>query len=109
MKPENLDMDSIMEARRASVESSIRVIEPAEYKKMGEQLFPYMDHPWRHAFFGFIEENPGCTIHHAVTHEGINILYCRDKDKGMWFNPAGGCGPMQARGLAIMKEIVALR
>jgi len=41
------------------------------------------DDPWREAFFRFIAENPGATFHHAVTSDGINIVYCRDKDKGM--------------------------
>jgi hypothetical protein len=48
----------------------------------------------------------GATFHHAVTSDGVNILYCRDQDKGMWFLPGSGMGPLQARGRQIMKEMI---
>jgi hypothetical protein len=57
-------------------------------------------------FFRFIAENPGATIHHAVTSDGVNILYCREKDKGMWFLPKIGMGPLQERGREIMNEMI---
>jgi hypothetical protein len=39
-----------------------------------------------------------------VTSDGVNILYCRDKDKGMWFLPGSGMGPLQAKGRQTMKQ-----
>ncbi len=77
-----------------------------ELKKIGEEIFHYADDPWRHAFFQFIAENPGATFHHAVTSDNVNIVYCRDKDKGMWFLPGSGMGPLQARGKKVMKEMI---
>jgi hypothetical protein len=109
MAPENIDINSIMENRRRAVEESIQQITVDELKGLGEQLFPNMDHPWRDTFFQFIEENASSTFYYAATHDRIHILYCRDKEKGIWFQPGNGRGPMQARGLAIMKEIVDLR
>jgi hypothetical protein len=63
-----------------------------ELKSLGGELFRYADDPWRETFFRFIAENPGATFHHAVTSDGVNILYCRDQDKGMWFLPGSGMG-----------------
>jgi hypothetical protein len=65
--------------------------------------------PWRESFFRFIAENPGATYHHAVTSDGVNIVYCRDQDKGTWFLPGSGVGPLQIRvdRSWIMKEMIA--
>ena len=52
---------------------------------------------------GCAKENPGATFHHAVTSDNVTIVYCRDKDKGMWFLPGSGMGRLQARGKKVMK------
>jgi hypothetical protein len=65
-----------------------------------------MDHPWREKFFEFIDKNAGATFHHATTNDSIHIIYCRAQDKGMWFLPGSGMGPLQAKGLKILKEVV---
>ncbi len=72
----------------------------------GNEIFRYADDPWREAFFRFIAENPGATFHHAVMSDGVNIVYCRDQDKGMWFLPGSGMGPLQATGRRMMSEII---
>ncbi len=99
---ENLDME-----RRKAIAKSIRTISVEELKKLGGELFRYADDPWRETFFRFIAENAGATFHHGVTSDGVNIIYCRDKDKGMWFLPGSGMGPLQATGRQIMKDIIA--
>jgi hypothetical protein len=109
MASADIDINSIMENRRQAVEASLQQISVDELKDLGEQLFPYIDHPWRDTFFQFIEENLGATFYHGATHDRIHILYCSEKEKGIWFQPGNGRGPMQARELAIMKEIVDLR
>ena len=109
MKKENLDMDEITEQRRQALAESIEPISVDKLKFLGERLFPQFDHPWRERFFQFVEENSACTFHHATTKEHIHIIYCHDKERGMWFLPGSGMGPLQAKGLAIMKEIVESR
>jgi hypothetical protein len=99
-------MEEITEARRKAIAGSIRTISVEELKALGEQLFPLMDNPWREKYFAFLDENRGATFHHATTHDGVQIIYCRDKDKGMWFMPGTGMGPMQPNGLGILKQIV---
>ena len=98
---ENLDKE-----RRKALAKSIRTISVEELKKLGAELFRFADDPWRETFFRFIAENPGATFHHAVASDGVNIVYCRDQDKGMWFLPGSGMGPLQARGRQIMKEMI---
>ena len=104
---EKFDLATLDKERRKAIAKSIRTISVEELKSLGGGLFRYADDPWRETFFRFIAENAGATFHHAVTSDGVNILYCRDQDKGMWFLPGSGMGPLQARGRQIMKEMIA--
>lgn len=106
MSSESLNMESISEARRKAIEKSIKTITVEELKSLGQELFPQIDNPWRDAYFRFLEENAGSTFHHATTSDRIQIVYCLAKEKGMWFLPGSGMGPLQARGLQMMKEVV---
>ena len=36
----------------------------------------------------------------------VEIIYCPDKEKGLWFLRRGGAGPLQPKGLQLMKGIV---
>ena len=65
-----------------------------------------IEDPWREAFFGFIAQNPGATFHYAVTSDGGHIVYCREKDKGIWFIPGTGKGPLQERGRQTMRQMI---
>ena len=103
---DTINMEEITEGRRKAIAGSIRTIGVEELKALGEKLFPHMDHPWREKFFAFITENSGATFHHATTHDRVQIVYCHAKDKGMWFMPGIGMGPMQPKGLGILKQIV---
>ena len=106
MTPENLNMDEITEARRKAISASIRTINSEELKALGERIFPMAGDPWRERYFEFIAENTGATFHHAATQDDIQVVYCNAKSKGMWFKPGAGMGPMQPKGLAILKQIV---
>lgn len=101
-----MDLDSIMETRRKAVMESIQPIPIEKLEAMETQIFPYFEHHWREPFEEFLKENKGCTFYHASAGEGIQIVYCAAKDKGMWFVPKGGLGPLQPRGLQIMREAV---
>src|ERR1700745_2947744 len=104
---EKFDLETLDKERRKAIAKSIRTISVEELKSLGAELFRYADDQWAETFFRFIAENAGATFHHAVTSDGANILYCRDQDKGMWFLPGSGMGPLQARGRQIMKEMIA--
>ena len=109
MESENLDIESITEARRKAIEQSVEPIDIDKLKALGEKIFPFLDHPWRHVFFQFLEENTGNTFYYATTNDQVEIIYCPAKERGMWFLRRGGAGPLQPRGLKIMKEIVGER
>ena len=100
-------MDDLTEERRKAIAETIHPISVDELKTLGEGLFPYVDHPWRSTYFNFIQENAASTFHHATTSDGIHFIYCASQGKGMWFMPGSGVGPLQAKGLAILKDIVA--
>ena len=107
MEREKFDLDMITEGRRKSIEATIAPIGTDALKALGEKLFPYFDHPWRLLFLDFVTANAGSTFYHATTHDGVEIIYCDGKDKGIWYLQTSGVGPLQPRGLAIMKSIVA--
>jgi hypothetical protein len=103
--PEN-NMDEITEARRKAIAETIRQISVDELKGLGEGLFPSHENPWREKFFTFVNENADATFHYGRTHDRVHIIYCHARNKGMWFMPGSGMGPLQPKGLAIMKQIV---
>jgi hypothetical protein len=104
---EKFDLENLDKERRKALAKSIRTISVEELKKLGGELFRFADDPWRETFFRFIAENAGATFHHAVASDGVNFVYCRDQDKGIWFLPGSGMGPLQATGRKIMKEMIA--
>lgn len=99
--------DDITEERIRSIEETVHVISLDGVKALGETLFPAVDHPWREKLFAFLDENPGATFHHAVTHDRIHIIYCDARQKGMWFMPGSGVGPLQPKGIGILHRIIA--
>jgi hypothetical protein len=99
-------MEEITKARRKAIAGSIRTISVEEVKALGERLFPFVDDLWREKFFDFINANSGAMFHHATTHDGVQIIYCHAREKGMWFVSGTGMGPMQPKGLGILKQIV---
>ena len=104
---EKFNLQSLDKERRKAIAKSIRTISVEELKKLGEEIFHHADDPWRETFFRFIAEIAGATFRHAITSDGVNIVYCRDQDKGMWFLPASGMGLLQATGRQIMKDMIA--
>ena len=100
------NLEELTKERRHAIAQSLRTVSAEELKNIGNELFKFADDPWRHAFFDFIAQNPGATFHHAVTSDNVNIVFCRDKDIGMWFLPGSGMGPLQDRGKRIMKEMI---
>ena len=103
---ETIHMEEITEARRKAIAASIRTIPVEELKTLGERLFPFVGDPWRDRFFEFVTQNSSATFYHAATHDGVELVYCHAKEKGIWFMPGTGMGPMQPMGLAALKQIV---
>src|SRR6266516_1020415 len=104
---EKFDLENLDKERRKAVAKSIRTISVEELKKLGGEVFRFADDPWRETFFRFIAENSGATFHHAVTSDGVNIIYCRDKEKGIWVLPGSGMGVLHCTCRKIMKGMIA--
>lgn len=87
MEAENFDFESIMDARRKAVEQSIRPLSIDELKSLEESLFRDATDVWYEPFRQFVEENRHGTFYHATADDQIQVVYCRDKEKGIWFIP----------------------
>ena len=105
MPSENLSAETITAARRIAIASSIHTVSYGEAKALGEGLFPVTDEPSRGNYFKFISDNCNTTLLHATTNDGVHIVYCPEKNKGIWFVPGSGLGPLQTKSLRIVKEI----
>jgi hypothetical protein len=101
------DAEAIDNERRKAIAKSIRIISVEELKKLGEEIFDSPDRPWRQTFLQFIAEHPDATFHHASAGEGVIFLYSRDNDKGLWYLPGSGLGPLSGAGRQLMKEAIA--
>lgn len=102
-----MNLDEITEERRKALAATIRPVDNAEVRGLGERLFPYHDDPWRESFLGFLAENPGASFYHAAAADGLQVLYCSSAKRGIWFVPGKGVGILQPRGLEMLSEIVA--
>ena len=107
MERENLDMNQITEERRAALTRTIAPIDVKELAALGERIFPNLDHPWRQVFLDFAAQNADAKYFHGTTHDGVHVLYCATQETGIWFLPERGAGPLQARGIEILKDMTA--
>jgi len=100
------DVGAIDSDRRKAIAKSIRIISVEELKKLGEEMFDDPDRPWRQTFLQFIAEHPGSTFHHASAGEGVIFVYSRDGDKGLWYLPGSGLGPLSEGGRQLMRKAI---
>ena len=98
------NVETINTERRKAIAKSIRTISVEELKKLGEEIFDEPDRPWRQTFLSVVTENPGATFYHASAGEGVIFLYSRDNDKGLWYLPGSGIGPLSEGGRQLMKK-----
>ena len=109
MKHENLNIKEIMEARLHAVDESLHTISAAELQTLADELFPGADHPWLERFHTITGDSASGTFHHAMADDHTHVLYCHDKNVGMWFIRGSGKGLLQMKELKIMKEVVEAR
>ena len=105
MKPEDLDFETIMAARRKAVTKSIRQTSIEELNALLPKLLPDAAHPWRELFQQFLDENRGEVFYEAEAGEGAYVVYCRAKEKGIWYIPKAGAGVLEPKELAAIREI----
>ena len=101
------DVQAIDNERRKAIAKSIRIISVEELKKLGEEMFDDRERPWRQTASQFVAEHSGGTFYHADAGQGVIFLYSRDGDKGLWYLPGSGLGPLSEGGRRLMKEAIA--
>jgi hypothetical protein len=100
------DAEAIDNERRKAIAKSIRIISAEELKKLGEEIFDSPDRPWRQTFLSLIAENLGATFYHASADRGVIFLYSRDNDRGLWYLPGSGIGPLSEGGRQLMRKAI---
>jgi len=100
------DAEAIDSERRKGIAKSIRIISVEELKKLAAEMFDDPDRPWRQTFLQFIAEHPGATFHHASAGGGVIFVYSRDGDKGLWYLPGSGLGPLSEGGRQLMRKAI---
>src|SRR6266508_3084317 len=102
-----VDVETIDKQRRKAITKSIRIISIEELKKLGEEMFDEPDRPWRQPFLEFIADHPRTTFHRASVGDSFVFLYSRDGDKGLWYLPGSGIGPLSEGGRQLMRDAIA--
>ena len=100
------DAEAIDSERRKAIAKSIRIIGVEELRKLGEEIFDSPDRPWRETFLSFIAEHPNATFYHASAGKGVIFVYVPDQDKGLWYLPGSGLGPLSTVSRQIMKDVI---
>src|SRR5262245_4681875 len=101
-----IDFETISEERDKAIKKSIRTIGLDELKKLGEEIFPYPDDPWRTTLFRLIKERPHATYYQATAGDHVVFLYCLEEDLGLWFLRGSGVGPLSERGKQMVKDAI---
>lgn len=109
MEHETFDIKEIMESRRHDAEESLRTISVVELKALTDALFPDVTHPWLERFSEVVSDPASGTFYQAIVDERVHVLYCHDKNIGMWFIEGIGKGPLQPAQLEIMRKMVEAR
>ena len=95
-----------LDTRRIALRKSIRQMRTEELNALWESLFTDHTHPWRELFRRFIDRNANDGFYIATANNRNHLVYCRVKERGIWFIPGVGIGLMQGKDLEDMKEIV---
>ncbi len=99
--------DQTLEDRSVMVHKTVRRATLDELKKLGELRFPIVTDPWCVRYNDFLTQHPDASYFRAEIPGNVEIIYCRDSGKGVWFLPEKGMGILQAEGVEIMAEAVA--
>ena len=98
--------DQLWENRRAMVLKTIRPATLDELKKLGAELFPIVTDPWCMRYNEFLDTHRDARYYRAQIPGHAEIVYCRDSNRGIWFQAGKSMGIIQSKGLGIMAEIV---
>jgi hypothetical protein len=98
--------EDTVEKRRTVIRESIRPATVEELRELWAAQFPVVNDPWAERFAAFLTQHVNDRFYLAKSPEGAHIAYCGDARNGIWFVPGLGVGFLQARGLALLADIV---
>src|SRR5690349_2322918 len=105
-----IDISVILEERRHRIQQSLRAISIDELNELArkhQDEFPGIR--WREEFLALMADRPHANFYHAVPQDGVEVLYCRDAEFGIWVLPGSGIGLLDAEGKRLMNEAIETR
>lgn len=99
--------DQTWENREAMVRKTLRPVSLEELKKLGEERFPIVTDPWCIRYQEFLAQHPDAEYFRAEIPGNVEVIYCRDSGKGVWFMPGRAMGIIQSKGLSMLAAISA--
>lgn len=99
--------DQTWENRNAMARKTIRHVTLDELKKLGEERFPIVTDPWCIRYQEFLAHHPDGSFFRAEIPGNVEVVFCRDSGKGIWFMPGRGMGIIQPKGLEMLAQISA--
>jgi hypothetical protein len=110
MESKSLDTKSFTNTRSKALEQSFRAIGIEELMSLTENLIKGPRHRWSEFLRWFIQENADSSVfYYATTDYGIQVIYTRAKEAGIWYVPGVGAELMRTDALKAMKEFVDAR
>ena len=98
--------DMTWDNRRIKIKKTIRPIGLPELRTLGETRFPIVTDPWCIRYNEFLTSHPDASFYRAEIPGDVEIIYCREAEKAIWFLPEKGMGIVQSRGLQMLREAV---
>ncbi|HVJ46902.1 MAG TPA: hypothetical protein VM511_10985 [Luteolibacter sp.] len=106
MYDEQPSPEEVNEARRRSILKTIRVMGVEELKEFANHIFKTVSDPWYEKYMAFIGENAGSKMYYAKTSDHFEIIYCPEKNAGIWILEELGKGRLREDSLERLKKIV---
>ena len=89
--------DEVRMRRLEAIRRSMQRVSLEELAKLGEERFPVVTDPWFEHYQKFLNEHPRDHFYMARffqedTEEYVEVIYCKEVNRGMWFLPGKGMG-----------------
>ena len=102
-----IGLTTILEQRRKSIQQSLRSISVEELNEIAKRhQEEFVDDPWRVAFVRLVAEHPHGSFYYALPQSGLEVLYFREQDFGIWVLRGSGMGPLDDQAKRHMKEAI---
>jgi hypothetical protein len=103
--------EEIQQHRLDAIRHTIHPVTVEELGKLGEQRFEVATDPWYERYQEFLKDHPTSSYYMArffepEAEEHVELIYCKESNRGIWFLPGKGMGVVQPDELAELEKIV---